>query len=99
VVELRQTMHDTVRETGRWLRSVLTGYYQYHSAHGNLPLAVAARHMGRRGNHTPRWEKSIPIFERSFPFALVQDAYPQLWSPASLRRSWLRIADTAELKT
>jgi len=45
IVELRQTMHDTVLGTGRRLRSVLPGYYRYQAAHENLPLAVAARPM------------------------------------------------------
>jgi hypothetical protein len=77
VMELRQTMHDIVRETGRWLRSVLTGFYQYHATHGNPPSAVAARPMPLQWPSHPSWGKWFPIFERCFPVALVQHAYPR----------------------
>ena len=37
-LELRRRMHRPVSETGRWLRSVVRGYYQYHAVPGNLPM-------------------------------------------------------------
>ena len=35
-VELRRRMHHPVPEVGRWLGSVLRGYYNYHAVPGNL---------------------------------------------------------------
>ena len=32
---LRQRMHESVEDTGGWLRQVLQGYYQYHAVPGN----------------------------------------------------------------
>ena len=85
-LELRKRMHHPVRETGKWLRSVLTGYYQYHAVHGNLPMMGRFRHrvqrlwrhaLRRRGSkHTPTWKKWTPLFERWLPFAVVQHPYP-----------------------
>ena len=35
--ELRKRMHGPVPETGRWLRSVVQGYYNYYAVPRNLP--------------------------------------------------------------
>ena len=29
--QLRSRMHDTIRDTGKWLRSVVRGFFQYHA--------------------------------------------------------------------
>jgi group II intron reverse transcriptase/maturase len=34
--QLRQRMHDPVRQTGAWLKSVVQGYFNYHSVPGNI---------------------------------------------------------------
>jgi hypothetical protein len=34
--ELRRRMHDSISETGRWLRRVLQGYLNYFAVSGNL---------------------------------------------------------------
>ena len=34
--QLRQRMHDPVAETGKWLKSVVQGYFNYHAVPGNL---------------------------------------------------------------
>lgn len=34
--ELRERMHDNVKETGAWLRSVITGYQNYYGVPGNI---------------------------------------------------------------
>jgi len=36
--ELPRRMHAPVPETGRWLRSVVQGYYNYHAVPRNLPM-------------------------------------------------------------
>ena len=33
--KLRQRMHDAVPETGKWLRSVVQGYFSYHAVPGS----------------------------------------------------------------
>lgn len=34
--QLRERMHDPVPQTGRWLKSVVQGYFNYHAVPGNL---------------------------------------------------------------
>ncbi len=86
-LELRKRMHRPVVETGKWLRSVIVGYYQYHAVHGNLPMMARFRHrvkllwrraLSRRGGkHKPSWKKLIPLFERWLPQATVKHPYPR----------------------
>jgi RNA-directed DNA polymerase len=86
-LELRRRMHHPVRETGQWLRSVMTGYYRYHAVHGNLPMMARFRHrvkrlwrhaLRRRGNsHKPSWKQLTPLFDRWLPCATVQHPYPR----------------------
>jgi len=34
--ELRKRMHDPTAQTGKWLKSVVQGYFNYHAVTGNL---------------------------------------------------------------
>jgi RNA-directed DNA polymerase len=34
--QLRQRMHDPVAQTGKWLKSLVQGYFNYHAVPGNL---------------------------------------------------------------
>ena len=34
--QLRQRMHDSVPQTGAWLRSVVQGYFNYYAVPGNI---------------------------------------------------------------
>src|SRR6202521_1050958 len=34
--QLRQRMHDPVRQTGQWLKSVVQGYFNYYAVPGNI---------------------------------------------------------------
>src|SRR6185369_4963115 len=43
-LELRRRLHRPVGETGRWLRSVVRGYYQYHAVPGNLAMLARFRY-------------------------------------------------------
>jgi len=86
-LELRKRMHHKVHETGKWLRSVITGYYRYHAVPGNLPMMARFRHrvvllwrhvlFRRGGKHKPRWTKLIPLFDRWLPQASNQHPYPR----------------------
>jgi group II intron reverse transcriptase/maturase len=86
-LELRRRMHQPVRDTGQWLRSVLTGYYRYHAVPGNLPKMARFRYrvarlwrhslIRRGGQHKPTWRKLIPLFNRWLPQATPQHPYPR----------------------
>jgi len=34
--QLRQRMHDPVRQTGAWLKTIVQGYFNYHAVPGNI---------------------------------------------------------------
>jgi group II intron reverse transcriptase/maturase len=65
--ELRKRMHDPVADTGKWLQSVVRGYYLYHAVPGNMPSLAVFRtrlqrlwkhSLRRRGqNHPPNWKR------------------------------------------
>jgi group II intron reverse transcriptase/maturase len=42
--ELRRRMHDDIRATGQWLRSVVGGHHRYYGVPGNLPALRAFSH-------------------------------------------------------
>ena len=86
-LQLRQRMHDPVRNTGKWLRSVMTGYYRYHAVPGNLPMMGRFRHrvvrmwrhvlIRRGGRRKPNWQKLTLLFVRWLPEATNQHPYPR----------------------
>jgi hypothetical protein len=41
--ELRQRMHQSIPEQGRWLKQVVTGYFAYHAVPTNSAALVAFR--------------------------------------------------------
>ncbi len=59
-------MHLPIAQAGKWLQSVLCGYYQYHAVPGNLPILSRFRHqvarlwhrtLCQRGQRRPTWKK------------------------------------------
>lgn len=84
--ELSKRMHEPVKETGKWLHSVVLGYYQYFCVPGNLPMMARFRHRVKRlwrralirrgGQRKPRWERLTPLFDRWLPYARVLHPYP-----------------------
>ena len=42
--ELRQRMHDPVSQTGKWLQSVVQGYFNYYAVPGNTASLSVFRH-------------------------------------------------------
>jgi len=42
--ELRRRRHDSLAAQGRWLRSVVTGYFAYHAVPTNAQAIGAYRH-------------------------------------------------------
>jgi hypothetical protein len=84
--ELRVRMHDPVPQTGKWLRSVVQGYFNYYAVPGNLDsLGVfhvrAARLWGRTlrrrsQKHRPNWERISAITQHWIPAPRVLHPYP-----------------------
>jgi hypothetical protein len=53
-IALRRRMHQPLAEVGRWLRSVVQGYFNYHAVPGNLASLRNFRHEVRK-----RWLRAI----------------------------------------
>ncbi|MGH8470448.1 MAG: reverse transcriptase domain-containing protein [Gammaproteobacteria bacterium] len=88
--ELRRRMHASVPETGRWLRSVLQGYYHYFAVPYNLDalnqlryeVGRAWRHMLRRRSQKARkhltWEKFKRIQAQWLPTPRLYHPWPNV---------------------
>ncbi len=84
--ELRNRMHEPLRSTGKWLQSVVRGYYQYHAVPGNIPTLAAFRQRitriwrhvlcRRSQRHPPSWERLGRLFARWLPQPQVLHPYP-----------------------
>ena len=69
--ELRRRMHQPIPEQGKWLKQVVTGYFNYHAVPTNAPTLTAfrfhsptygdarcggeVRRIGRPGNGSRGW--------------------------------------------
>jgi RNA-directed DNA polymerase len=86
--ELQRRKHDRTSQTGAWLRSVVTGYYQYHAVPGNIDqLRLFRQRVNRlwRGvlirrsqRARKKWEKFVPVFDKWIPTPRVLHPYPQV---------------------
>jgi len=94
--ELRRRMHEPIARTGKWLRSVLNGYYQYHAVPGNIPVLqkfrtqVARRWfvaLAQRSQRRPTWEKLATVFEHWLPIPQVVHEFPDQRFDASRPRT------------
>ena len=86
--KLRQRMHDAVPEVGKWLRSVVQGYFNYHAVPGNGPVLLAFRDAVKRywwqtlsrrsqkGRIT--WERMDRLVRRWIPSVRIQHPYPSV---------------------
>ena len=68
--QLRQRMHDPVRQTGEWLRSVVQGYFNYYAVPGNIgslslfrdrPLGLWWHTQYRRSQQRLPWKKMLGL--------------------------------------
>jgi hypothetical protein len=74
---VQKRQHHPLREQGRWLGSVMRGYFAYHAVPTNLPTlghfrTQVARHwlraLRRRGQRRPiTWERMNVIVNRWLP--------------------------------
>jgi len=86
--ELRRRWHQPVAEVGRWLRSVVQGYFNYHAVPGNLDSLKAFRHqviwrwyraLRRRSQRTRMtWERFRPLFIQWIPTARILHPHPNV---------------------
>jgi group II intron reverse transcriptase/maturase len=93
--ELRWRRHAPLAKVGRWLQSVLRGYYQYHAVPGNLSILSKFRRqvarlwfrtLSRRSQRRPTWKKLGLIFDHWLPIPHVVHAPPDARFDASRRK-------------
>jgi group II intron reverse transcriptase/maturase len=87
-MELRRRRHDRVRDTGQWLRTVVTGYYRYHAVPGNLTMLFRFRCrlarlwrqalLRRGGKRQLSWERFRPLLNRWVPLPTILHPYPNI---------------------
>jgi RNA-directed DNA polymerase len=86
--QLRKRMHDPVEQTGKWLKSVVQGYFNYHAVPGNLDRLDVFRDrvtrfwrwaLRRRGQqHRPNWARIRRLAEHWVPRPRVLHPYPSV---------------------
>lgn len=86
--KLRRRMHETVADTGDWLRSVVQGYFNYHAIPGNGKRLMAFRdavtrswrHMLRRRSQGNRfdWKRMHRLVGRWLPSVRILHPYPNV---------------------
>ncbi len=86
--ELRRRWHQPVAEVGKWLRSVVQGYFNYHAVPGNMDSLNsfraqviwrwyrALRRRSQRDRMT--WERFWPLVDRWIPSAKILHPHPNL---------------------
>jgi group II intron reverse transcriptase/maturase len=86
--QLRCKMHGAVTVVGKWLRSVVQGWFNYHAVPGNYPsldqflteverlwLRVL-RHRSQRGRHHWNWSRFHRLARRWLPRPKILHPYP-----------------------
>ncbi len=86
--KLRQRMHDAVPKTGKWLRSVVQGYFNYHAVPGNGQRLQAFRDavtrywrqtLSRRSQKgRVDWERMNRLVRRWIPSVRITHPYPSV---------------------
>jgi hypothetical protein len=84
--ELRRRMHDSVPDTGGWLKSVVWGYFNYYAVPGNLAslgafrdrvLAQRWRTLRRRTHrHRASWTRILTLAQRWLPQPRTLHPFP-----------------------
>ena len=85
--ELRQRMNASVPETGKWLRSVVSGYYRYYAVPRNLPAMKSfyreimrlwhAALQRRSQKAKVDWKRMYKIVNRWLPVPRITHPYPE----------------------
>ncbi len=85
--KLRKRMHRPVDETGKWLKSVVQGHFNYYAVHGNFKALNAFRHwcsyswlasLRRRSQRGKKltWKKFSKTLEKWMPTPKLAHPYP-----------------------
>jgi RNA-directed DNA polymerase len=86
--ELRRRWHQPVVEVGRWLKSVVRGYFNYHAVPGNMDSLNsfrsqvmwrwyrALRRRSQRDGMT--WERFEALVDRWIPSAKILHPHPNV---------------------
>jgi RNA-directed DNA polymerase len=88
--QLRHQMHGRVAVVGKWLRSVVQGWFNYHAVPGNYPsldqfltqvqrlwLRVLRR-RSQRGRHRWNWARFCRLARRWLPRPKILHPYPNV---------------------
>ena len=86
--KLRQRMHESIKDTLKWLQSVVRGYYQYHAVPGNDHrlrafrkdvLRLWLRQLRRRSQRSRwTWERFREQLAVQLPYAQIEHPYPSV---------------------
>jgi RNA-directed DNA polymerase len=86
--QLRKRMHDPVRQTGQWLKSVVQGHLNYYAVPGNLKslgvfrnrvLAYWWRTLRRRSQkHRINWTRTLALGKRWLPAPRTLHPFPDV---------------------
>jgi RNA-directed DNA polymerase len=86
--ELRRRWHALVAEVGKWLRSVVQGYFNYHAVPGNMDSLNSFRTQviwqwyralwRRSQKRRMTWERFGPLVARWIPSAKILHPHPDL---------------------
>ena len=84
--QLRQRRHEAIADTGKWLRSVVQGYFNYYAVPGNLDSLLTFRarltrlwrtQLRQRGQrHRLNWERLHRLAVRWLPVPRVLHPWP-----------------------
>ena len=85
--ELRRRLHTPLVEQGKWLGSVVRGFFAYHAVPGNYPSIDAFRYhvingwlrsLRRRSQrHRMPWDRFNGFIGRYIPKARVSHPWPE----------------------
>jgi group II intron reverse transcriptase/maturase len=86
--QLRKRMHEPIAQTGRWLRSLVQGYFNYHAVPGNIDSLSAFRHrvirlwrtmlIHRGQKHHLTWERMRRLADHWIPKPRVLHPHPRV---------------------
>jgi len=86
--QLRTRMHDPIALTGKWLKSVVQGYFNYHAVPGNTDSLHAFRNrlvrlwrtmlIHRSQRHHLNWARMRRLADRWLPQPRVLHPYPRV---------------------
>jgi len=86
-IDLRRRMHQPIPTVGRWLRSVLNGWYRYYAVPFTYPILAVFRHrmawlwfrsINRRSQRSrTNWERMSPLIEQWLPTPRIMHLHPK----------------------